>query len=50
MKITHPTKSGLKGVFVRLSDDGKKVLAIDFTHTKKEVDAAIQRMIEEQPK
>jgi len=39
-----------KGVFVRLSDDGKKVLAIDFTHTKKEVDAAIQRMIEEQPK
>jgi len=39
-----------KGVFVRLSDDGKKVFAIDFTHTKKEVDAAIRRMIEKQPK
>jgi len=39
-----------KGVFVRLSDDGKKVLVIDFTHTKKEIDAAIQRMLEGQPK
>jgi hypothetical protein len=39
-----------KGIFVRLSDDGKMVLAVDFTHTKKEVDAAIQRMLEEQPK
>jgi hypothetical protein len=47
----HPYKEWTrKGIYVRLTDDGKKVFAIDFTPTKKEVEAAIQRMIEKQPK